>query len=1255
MDNKATFTDITDMEEDEDLNLILEILAEEENRSRPAFKCPNCHLSFHTCKERDSHLQKGHISHHSHAHAQGAPACARDSAGVLPSTRHDLFANTPSRHVPTHSSNHGYHRFHPYSSQSGAGARRERTSSSPSPSTSRTSPPSERGRQSDPTPSTSSSNVYSPIPSTSRGITHSPFSNRDGRRREYQCRACRRYFACRRMLFRHHQTVHQVGAGALQSPPWENGEDPFHNLPRGEDIREQYELNRAFILAPHRLNQPIKKIYNFPIDEHVTEQDIFSHMNYIFNQQQRGYKLNFSVGLILERVSDTDQDMRYFRPAANTQVLSLPMSIWNRQSLQNAIDHIQSIDLNEYVKRLRPNTSYRVRFITQIEYYIYLSDFTLGEEVLLPEFISAKKCIITRGSDSNGLPYAPHMCFFTALAQKRKMHLGALAYRNVRGDSVKLLEQWYNYLLARKGTNHTSFSDFRDEFQGVDLSDVAFLEECFEVSINMYELRASGECTLEYISTENYSQIINLNLYKNHLSLITNLDMYSNRFVCALCGKMFKKKYGLKKHNSSCLWKTKHRFPGGYYKHYKSIYEELEEVGIHVPLDLRVYPFFAVWDMEAMLECIPEEGNKLRYSHRHRPVSCSIASNVEGYKEACCLVNDDADSLVNDMFQHFRAIWRKATSLAQQRWAPYLDALRQKIEILGSKLNQTDGESEGEEEGEEEEEGERGGNGENTGKKSQPISSERFILKQMSLLLRKFEDYTQQMVVLSFNGAKYDTQLIQEQLCRYLYDAQEKGGEEEKEENGDGVTFHPCIELQAMGPPGIIKRTNKYLSISNKYYKFIDITNYLPPGTSYANFLKSFEIKEKKFYFPYEFLTSYEKLSQTCLPPYPSQDWYSSLKDADLLHAEYERWERDGKRDCPPPTGLENFRMIEQTWREKGWRNMKDYLIFYNNCDTIPFVLGAQKMLEMYFIQGVDIFKDTISVPGLARIKLMKSAQEQNVLFPIFNQENRDLYFLFKSQLAAGPSIIFTRHQEKNVTPLRENSDEMCKSIYGYDVNSLYLYCIGGEMPTGNIVRRDRNNGFLPKYNVFYTSMHTWLQYVERREGIKIHSLVTDGREVNVGKFRVDGFSYAVGGKAKIYEFHGCYWHGHDCARNKQRGSEESKRRFKKTIEREEVLRKNGYEVESIWECQFEDMKRENPLLAEQSFAAISPFTRFHRGAVTEEKLIEGVMNGSLSGFLLVDIKVPDELKDHFSDFPPIFANHEVTKDKVGEKKYFLL
>ena len=1131
----------------------------------------------------------------------------------------------------------------------------------------------------DPTPSTSQPRVDYQQPSTSfhsssrqdAGSVHSRYGRYREVRRSYRCRECRQHFLSRRELFNHQQSFHQRGFGpARQDTPWEANEDPFDTLPRGEEMRQQYNLNSVYILAPHRTNHRVKKIYNFPVDEQITDNAIEEQMNYIYRDQGHAYKLNCSLGLLLEyEGEDGERRIRYFRPAANMQVFSTPLTIWNMHSLQEAIRLIQEKDMNEYATRLRPNTKYKVRFVTQIEYYVYLTDFTLGDEIDLPEYIVSKRCIVTRKTDSNGRPYEKKMCLFTALAQHSKKHMGEMAWRNVRADALHLLQKWFLWCFSKGMTKTASFLSFQEKFKGVDIKEIGLIEECFEVSINIFQLEANGESILVYASSENYRDKIYLNLYKNHLNLILNLDQYCKRFVCNICGKMFKKRYALTKHNSSCLWKTKYHFPGGYYKHHRNIFQELEEVGVHVPLNLRVDPYFAVWDMEAMLEQVDNGRGadaKLIYSHVHKPVSCSIASNVAGFVEPYCIVENNTEDLVQNMFERFRLIWRKATILRQQRWAPYLQKMRDRLKTAKDLLTARE-EAEAGESVEENEEEDVGG---------KTPSSIAFLYEQVKGVLQRFEEYTQQLVILSFNGSRYDTLLIKEHLCRFLYNAQNEGGESEKEEvfEGEGGAFNanaeegeveqegqeeeedgdsennffnPFIELKKMGLPTIIKRVNKYICISNKYYRFLDITNYLPPGTSYANFLKSFEVAEQKFYFPYEFLTSFEKLSQTCLPPYPSEEWYSSLKEQDILHAEYHCWEQNGKRGTPPPTGMQNYQMIETTWREKGWRDMKDYLVYYNNCDTKPFVIGAQKMLEMYTIQGVDLFKETVSVPGVARIKLMKQAQKRGDLFPIFGEENRDLYYMFKAQLAAGPSIIFTRYQEKGKTPLREDGFEICDSIYGYDVNSLYLYCIGGEMPTGNIVRRDRSDAFKPKYNKFYGIMHAWLKHMQAKDGVRINSLTSNGCEVRVGKYYVDGLAVLPDNTVKVYEFYGCYWHGHACYLN-QRDGEESRTRYQRTMEREDFLKKLGYQLEVMWECDFRKLQEEDSALSQMMYDNLSPFTQKHRGCVDEETIISSIMSGELTGFVLVDIEVPNNLKEFFADFPPLFANHHVSLSDIG-------
>ena len=75
---------------------------------------------------------------------------------------------------------------------------------------------------------------------------------------------------------------------------------------------------------------------------------------------------------------------------------------------------------------------------------------------------------------------------------------------------------------------------------------------------------------------------IYLNVYQNHLSLITDHKMYSKQYICNCCEKVSKKMSHLLHHQSKCDFTVKYIFPGGVYKNKLSVFEELEEMGVCV-------------------------------------------------------------------------------------------------------------------------------------------------------------------------------------------------------------------------------------------------------------------------------------------------------------------------------------------------------------------------------------------------------------------------------------------------------------------------------------------------------------------------------------------------------------------------------------------------------------------------------------------------------------------------------------------------
>ena len=58
-----------------------------------------------------------------------------------------------------------------------------------------------------------------------------------------------------------------------------------------------------------------------------------------------------------------------------------------------------------------------------------------------------------------------------------------------------------------------------------------------------------------------------------------------------------------------------------------------------------------------------------------------------------------------------------------------------------------------------------------------------------------------------------------------------------------------------------------------------------------------------------------------------------------------------------------------------------------------------------------------------------------------------------------------------------------------------------------------------------------WLEWVAHKEGIYIrHQLNNTEKRIGGRKLPVDGFHAQT---QTVYQFHGCYWHGHDCALNR--------------------------------------------------------------------------------------------------------------------------
>ena len=379
----------------------------------------------------------------------------------------------------------------------------------------------------------------------------------------------------------------------------------------------------------------------------------------------------------------------------------------------------------------------------------------------------------------------------------------------------------------------------------------------------------------------------------------------------------------------------------------------------------------------------------------------------------------------------------------------------------------------------------------------------------------------------------------------------------------------------------------------------MDITQFLSPGTSYVKFLKSFDVQEKKGFFPYEYFTSASRLQEVSLPPL-GDAWWSSLKEKNVLD--------DGEHSIE-----ENYEWLQEIWKKEKMQTFEDFLRWYNNLDVYPFVTAVSRLCEFYFEKNVDVFKDSISVPGVARKMLFSAAMKQRASFSLINAKNKDLYHTINRNIVGGPSIIFSRFHKRDDTFIRNNENVPCKSIIGFDANALYLWAFDQTMPAGGFIRRKRINGFKPEKNDAYESMFHWMNWLNFSKSYQIMHLKNQGKEKRIGPYPVDGYDCRTN---TVYQFQGCYFHGHCCSLTKHIKKEPQKKLLKKRKERtsqtNSYIKRKGYTLHEIYECEFNEMKKSNKLLKEFIYAYQSSFTRSHPGRVTEKKNLEGVKSGKL-------------------------------------------
>ena len=540
-----------------------------------------------------------------------------------------------------------------------------------------------------------------------------------------------------------------------------------------------------------------------------------------------------------------------------------------------------------------------------------------------------------------------------------------------------------------------------ETFEGVTVDELHKVETMFEVNIIVYK-RSDTSAQLDRRSLDKYANTMYINLHESHFSLIHDIKGYSQSYKCSKYdNSMWKCPAWLERHELRCEAGVRHIYNGGVYHTTPSVFQRLDDEGITVADTLRFYTYRATFDFECFFdgEHLPTDSDRVQWIARHGPLSVSVASNVPGHEDAQCYVTNGAsDKLVEDMMRGLSAISDAAFDMLISSYDNVMNELEVRKEAWDEAERNAFKEDESKQDDDEE------------------VEMGEVKINPYKTLIGQLLGWLHQLPVIGFNSGKYDLNVVKQFFVPYLLKRSKQDDNddgEEEEEDDDEIRF-------------VIKRQNTFMCFSTRKLRFLDIINFLAPGYSYDNYLKAYGCELQKGHFPYEYMDGIGKLEDCALPP--QEAFYSRLKNEHITDADYAR--------------------CQVAWRDNRMKTMRDFLMWYNNRDVVPFLDAIDKQFAFYKQQNIDMFKDGVSVPA-------------NAFFTVFNQTNSDLHLLVKDNIVGGPAIIFHRYHEKDITKIR--GEETCRSIVRYDANALYMWALMQDMPTRWYVRRREENQFRPQ------------------------------------------------------------------------------------------------------------------------------------------------------------------------------------------------
>ena len=187
-------------------------------------------------------------------------------------------------------------------------------------------------------------------------------------------------------------------------------------------------------------------------------------------------------------------------------------------------------------------------------------------------------------------------------------------------------------------------------------------------------------------------------------------------------------------------------------------------------------------------------------------------------------------------------------------------------------------------------------------------------------------------------------------------------------------------------------------------------------------FKKNTELLTRKGVYPYDYVSSLDKLSETQLPP--KEEFYSHLNDEDVSDEDYQH--------------------AIKVWNTFGCKTIRDYHDLYLKSDVLlladVFENFRKTCLKHYKLDPAHYYTS----PGLAWDACLKETGQQLQLL-----HDYDMLMMFEQGIRGGITHISKRYAEANNKYMKNyNPNEESSFIQYLDANNLYGWAMSQQLPT---------------------------------------------------------------------------------------------------------------------------------------------------------------------------------------------------------------